>query len=189
MTDIPANPRRRSLTQLAQQRIAAVVRDGDYAVDATVGNGHDTLFLARQVGSSGHVWGFDLQAAALDATRHRLMEHGLSERVTLIRDGHQHLAKHLPAAARGQLAAAMFNLGYLPGSDKRITTAPESTLTALGAARDQLRRGGLLSVLAYRGHCGGQEEADAVQRWLAECGLLVETVESPGPVLHLASKA
>jgi len=176
------------LTAIAQQRVAAVVADGHYAVDATVGNGHDTLFLAGQVGERGHVWGFDVQQPALAATAARLAERGLSGRVSLLHAGHQTLAERLPARAAGQLSAVMFNLGYLPGSDKQVTTRPDTTLQALAAALANLRPGGLLSVLAYRGHAGGDDESRAVADWLQEAsgrGLPLEVVESPGPVLYL----
>jgi predicted methyltransferase len=188
MSTMSTTPPRRPLTALAQQRLAAVICAGDLAVDATVGNGHDTLFLARQVGPDGHVWGFDVQQQALAATARQLLEHRLTDRVTLVHGGHELLSETLPASARGQLAAVMFNLGYLPGSDKRVTTLPRTTLAALAAARDQLRSGGLLSVLAYRGHAGGQQEAQAVAGWLANSDLHLETFESPGPVLFLARK-
>jgi predicted methyltransferase len=190
MNNAPVS-RRRPLTQLAQERVAAAVSAGDYAVDATVGNGHDTLFLARQVGATGHVWGFDVQAAALDKTRQQLLELGLAQRVSLLQLGHETLAGQLPAKARGQLSAVMFNLGYLPGGDKTLTTLPNTTLTALEAAWHNLRRDGLLSILVYRGHEGGQAEADAVANWLASHGgeaLALETIESPGPVLYLARR-
>lgn len=181
-----------SLTQVAQQRVSAVLYDGALAVDATVGNGHDTLFLAQQVGPGGHVWGFDIQRDALDAAAARLREHELAGRVTLLRAGHQSLSAELPASAHGRLAAVMFNLGYLPGGDKGTTTLPDTTLAALAAAARELAPGGLLSVLAYRGHAGGQAEADAVAVWLtglAPDRFRVETIESPGPVLHLVGKA
>jgi len=181
----------RSLTQLAQTRLAAVIHAGDYALDATVGNGHDTLFLAEQVGDTGHVWGLDVQPGALTNAHDLLAGKGLSERVSLIKGGHQHLNEQLPEAARGRLATVMFNLGYLPGSDRRVSTRPETTLPALDAALANLRPGGMLSVLAYRGHPGGQDEATAVERRLcaAEAGSLRhEVFESPGPVLHLLSR-
>lgn len=188
MSHQTSRPRRRPLTELAQQRLAAVLQAGDHALDATVGNGHDTLFLARQVGATGHVWGFDVQADAIADTREQLIALGLQQRVSLLQLGHQDLADALPAEVRGRLAAVMFNLGYLPGSDKRVTTQADTTLAALAAAREQLRPGAMLSVLAYRGHPGGQQEAAAVAAWLAGSDLQIEVVESPGPVLYLARR-
>ena len=183
--------RPRPLTLQARDRLAAVIGAGDYTVDATVGNGHDTLFLAGLVGDTGHVWGFDIQPAALENTRRQLAEHGLSRRVSLVEAGHEHLEQHLPVQARGKLAAVMFNLGYLPGSDKQVTTRPDTTLAALQAALANLRPGGLLSVLAYRGHEGGLIEAGLVEDWLLARqagGCELERIESPGPVLFLLTR-
>jgi predicted methyltransferase len=179
------------LTRIAQARLAEVLHDGSLAVDATVGNGHDTLFLARQVGPAGRVWGFDIQADALARVQMQLVQCELAERVQLLHMGHEHLHTQLPAAARGRLAAVMFNLGYLPGGDKQLTTLPDTTLQALAGSVANLCPGGLLSVIVYRGHPGGQAEADAVLAWLQAQpadSLSVETIESPGPVLYLARK-
>ncbi|MFM1891187.1 MAG: hypothetical protein RLZ44_264 [Pseudomonadota bacterium] len=141
-----------------------MLRPGDLAVDATVGNGHDTLFLANTVGAGGRVIGFDIQPAALAAARARLTAAGLAARVELHLSGHQQLADYLPPGQR--LAVAMFNLGYLPGADKACITRPETTAQALTAAWAALRPGGLVSVLVYIGHPGGREELAAVQGWL-----------------------
>ena len=177
------------LTRIAQDRVAEVLRDGSLAVDATVGNGHDTLFLARQVGPSGRVWGFDVQADTLARVQAQLEQCDLAGRVQLLHTGHEHLATALPDDALGRLAAVMFNLGYLPGGDKQLTTRPDTTLQALAASVANLRPGGLLSVVVYRGHAGGQQEADAVADWLRGCDMLeLETLASPGPVLYLARR-
>ncbi len=72
-----------SLTQEAHSLIKQKLHSGDIAIDATVGNGYDTLFLAKQVGTTGKVYGFDIQQAALDATRSRLQQANLLECLTL----------------------------------------------------------------------------------------------------------
>lgn len=156
------------LTRLAHEQLAEILKPGDLAVDATAGNGHDTLFLARTVGDAGHVWAFDIQTAALDATRKRLEAAGVAERVTLIRDGHQHLERHLPDQARGRIRAVTFNLGYLPGGDHGIITRPETSLAALEAARAVLGPDGIISLMIYRGHSGGLEEFEAIRAWLQQ---------------------
>ncbi len=178
------------LTRIAHLRLAAHLGQGDLALDATAGNGHDTLFLARQVGPGGRVFAFDLQPTALERTRQRLREQSLLERVTLHQAGHERMKELLPGEAWGRLSAVMFNLGYLPGSDKGLVTLPETTLPALEQALAALRPGGLLSVLAYRGHPGGKEESVAVARMLkARRDLELEITESPGPILFLARKS
>lgn len=150
-------------TELAHQMVAKAVKPGDRVVDATVGNGHDTLFLAELVGPKGMVIGFDIQQAALAQTTQRLA--GLAH-ITLHHAGHETLTKHLPEEAHGGLAAAMFNLGYLPGASKAIITRAETTLKALEQALDHLAADGLVTLVLYRGHAGGEAEAAAVRAYV-----------------------
>lgn len=175
------------LTALAHARLAAHLRAGDRAVDATAGNGHDTVFLAEQVGAGGRVWAFDIQRQALEATQRRLRDRGLEGRVSLVSAGHETLAEHLPRHARGGLAAVMFNLGYLPGGDHRLVTRPETTQAALSAAWRLLAPGGLISLMVYRGHAGGREEYLALQDWCRRQGLTPAT--PAGPPTHAAAPA
>lgn len=156
----------RPVLQAAHEMVGAALTPGAYAVDATVGNGHDTLFLARAVGPAGTVIGFDVQQAAISATRTRLQEAGVADRVQLVQRGHEHLLHHVPEAAKGKVRAVTFNLGYLPGAeDRSIITRPSSTVAALSASTEVLAPGGLISVVLYRGHPGGLEEAEAVLTW------------------------
>jgi 16S rRNA C1402 N4-methylase RsmH len=175
------------LTHKAHAIISHYLQEGQLAVDATAGNGHDTLFLARRVGAAGRVFAFDIQKQALRATSARLEQAGLSSRVELIHDGHEHMAESLPPDSHGRLRAVMFNLGYLPHSDKATTTRVEHTLPALEQARRLLTPGGVISVLAYRGHPGGREESQAVKDALTGLagGLQLSILESPGPVLMI----
>lgn len=136
-------------------------------MDATVGNGHDTCFLAEQVGEHGRVLGLDIQEAALRVTRSRLEQAGLADRVTLVQSGHERLERVLPEAMRGRLRVVMFNLGYLPGGDHALVTKPETTLTALSVALGHLLPDGVISLMVYRGHSGGDEEYRAIEEWLA----------------------
>ncbi len=181
----------RSLTAFAQDATAAVLSPGAVAVDATVGNGHDTLFLARRVAPNGQVAGFDIQHHALQATRTRLEQAGLADLVRLHPCGHQFMLERVPADWAGRVSALMFNLGYLPGSDRQVTTTPGTTLSALDQALTLVRHGGLISLLVYRGHPGAQAEVEAVFAWLNRLGqdYLAESHESPGPVLHLIRRA
>ena len=153
------------LVEQAQRALAAVLRPGDIAIDATVGNGHDTLFLARQVGADGKVYGFDIQQQALDNAYTRLLAAGESAQVALYHAGHEAMAVVLPATLTGRVRAVMFNLGYLPGGDKQRTTGGATTLAALYPAAALLAPGGVISVRAYTGHPGGREEAGQVKRW------------------------
>lgn len=139
------------------------VRPGDRVADATCGNGHDTLFLARLVGEGGKVWAFDIQEDALANTRMLLSEAGCLARVDLIAAGHERFADFVGEP----LKAAVFNLGYLPGGDKRVVTRPDETIAALDQAAGLIIPGGVITVCIYTGHPGGAEEGEAVEKWAA----------------------
>jgi SAM-dependent methyltransferase len=165
---MPVSPSYLPLTAQAQAFIAAHLQAGDWAIDATLGNGHDSLFLAQQLGEQGRVLAFDIQTAALTASRLRLQQAGLLQRVQLIQDSHAQLRNHLHLLQGRPLGAAMFNLGYLPGGDKGLTTNPAHCLSALEQCCSLLRPGGAISLLAYTGHPGGREEADALLAWVQD---------------------
>ncbi len=132
------------------------------AVDATAGNGYDTLFLAKQLAPHGQVWAFDVQKAALEATKARLSQARLSApalaHVTYVNEGHECMAERVSAPVH----AVLFNLGYLPGSDKRLCTRANTTMQAIEQAKQLLCLGGFLWVHAYTGQSGGQEECEAI---------------------------
>ncbi len=136
---------------------------GDMAIDATAGNGHDTLFLARLTGPGGMVFAFDVQAQALENTR-RLLGHESVPPHTwqLLHAGHENMTEAIPQEWQGRAGAVLFNLGYLPGGDKSVITGSLSTLQAMRAALAFLRHGGILVAVLYTGHPGGAEEAASV---------------------------
>ena len=174
------------LTRKAHLIVSEYLQPGDQAVDATAGNGHDSLFLAEQVGGNGKLFAFDIQEQALSATARRLQEAGQDRQLNLVHRGHEHLRDSLPPESIGRIQAVMFNLGYLPHSDKTTITRQDNTLPALEQAHAVLAPGGIISVLAYRGHPGGLEESLAVQKTMAALagdGLQLSILESPGPVL------
>lgn len=157
--------KRISLVNAAHNLIKEHLHTGDIAIDATVGNGHDTLFLAEQVGASGRVYGFDIQQAAIDSTREKLRQAHTPECLTLIHASHALMAGKIPGQHHGKISVIMFNLGYLPGGDKNIITQTDSTLTALNAASRILSPNGIITLLAYPGHQGGDQETDQVKSW------------------------
>lgn len=139
------------------------IHAGDRVIDATAGNGHDTLFLADCVGETGRVLAFDVQESALISSRERVTAAGVVARVEFIHDSHSRMGNH---AAAGSVAAVMFNLGYLPGEDHDLTTQTDETLAALQASKTLLQPGGVLSVVCYPGHPAGLIEAEAVEKWM-----------------------
>lgn len=164
-----------SLALLAHSFIEAILRasgERPLALDGTAGNGHDTRFLARTVGCAGHVLAYDIQKAALAATASRLKEDGLGGRVTLLGHSHEHINGDLLAffgcpEPRPAVDAAMFNFGYLPGSDKTIVTTAAASLAAFQGLLPWMRPGGGISLHLYAGHSGGAAEAQALAAWAA----------------------
>ncbi len=153
----------RSARYLADECIERVVKSGDIAIDATMGNGHDTEKLARLVGENGHVYAFDVQEQAVNNTRTRLLEAGLAERATLHLASHDQMAELVLEPVR----LVMFNLGWLPGGDKRITTRLESTLKAVNAALSLLLPMGVLCMCVYPGHEEGARELEQLDRFFS----------------------
>lgn len=147
---------RQYIRQALHQQLDPVV------VDATLGNGNDTLFLAHEVGITGKVFGFDIQSEAIEKTKQRLSDQGFLERATLFQAGHEQWEAYIPQEHKHQIRAVMFNLGYLPHGDQTIITRPETTLPALQHACEWLAPGGVITVALYTGHEGGQEEANHV---------------------------
>lgn len=154
------------LTQQAHRIVSTVLRPGDIAIDGTAGNGFDTLFLSQHVGPAGRVYAFDVQSEALVRTRSLLDAQGVTN-VALIHRSHDELDAAVLPAHCGHIAAAMFNLGYLPGSDKRLTTRASTTLSALSQAIGLLHSGGVLTVICYQGHAGGKLETEQVRMFLS----------------------
>jgi len=155
------------LTETAHSLVRPVLRPGDIAIDATVGNGFDTLFLAECVGPSGSVYGFDIQSVALEKTQRRLADAGVRN-VTLFHVSHAEISKCLANVPPKSVSAVMLNLGYLPGGDKGLTTSIESTRVAIRDCLARMTEGAIMTILAYPGHSGGAEETAEVERVLQQ---------------------
>ena len=144
----------RSARWIARFAMARVLGEGMRAVDCTMGNGHDTCLMASLVGESGHVDAFDVQEKAVSSTAERLSREGTANRVTLHHLGHEHISEVVTAPVQ----MIVFNLGWLPGGDKRITTCWQSTRKAVTDGLELLAPMGMMSVCVYPGHCEGENE-------------------------------
>lgn len=133
--------------------IEEIVSREDILVDATCGNGHDTAFLSRLV-PDGHVYSFDVQTEAIDSARAKYN----SSNISFIHDGHENISQYIDSPVK----AGIFNLGYLPGGDKSITTAYDTTIAAVTNLFDLLISGGRIVVVVYHGHDSGKIERDAL---------------------------
>lgn len=155
------NQKIKGVLSFTHDLIEQVIGEGDTVFDCTMGNGHDTLFLAKHVGAAGQVFAYDVQPAALQTTKTRLEQAGCLDQVHLLLKGHETLQDELSRLSV-PVAAAMFNLGYLPGSDKTVVTRASSTLKALHQLRKHLRTHGLITLVVYSGHSEGKRERDAL---------------------------
>ena len=153
----------RSARHWAREIIGEALIDGGVAIDATMGNGHDTLWLCEMVGEKGRVYAFDVQKQALENTQRRLDEARLSERASLFLAGHERMAEYVHC----NVDAVVFNLGWLPGGEKRITTRTETTISAVSSAARLLKPSGVLTICIYPGHAEGMREKEALLDWAA----------------------
>ena len=151
----------KSARYLAREVLERAVQAGDTVIDATMGNGHDTLNLCKAVGPEGRVYAFDIQKDAVQKTEGLLQSHGMTDRARLFNTGHEHMKE----IVKGPVNAIVFNLGWLPGGDHSITTRWETTSRAVQAALELLLPGGILVICAYPGH----EEGDRERQELASC--------------------
>lgn len=157
-----------SAVTLSHLYASSVIRPNDVVIDATCGNGNDTIFLAEAVGNGGKVYGFDIQDIAIEATHKALSAKSLLQQTELLLQSHDEMLSSIPSSYHGKIRCIMFNLGYLPGGDKHQITLPSSTLEALQQSLQLLAVGGLISICAYRGHDGGEEEEKAVETFCSQ---------------------
>jgi len=128
----------------------------DIVIDATCGNGKDTLKLATLV-PKGLVIGLDIQKEAIDKTAKITIDH---PHVHLFEQSH---AEFPPLAYENKIKLIVYNLGYLPGSgNKNLTTFTHSTLISIKNSFNLLDKQGALSITCYPGHLEGQKEEKAL---------------------------
>lgn len=155
----PMNLNKRSNVTLAAHKYwETLVKENDLVIDATAGNGHDTLFLANLC-RKGTVYAIDIQEQALQNTLLLLKQASLEQHVKLYCQSH---AAFPDEVIPGSIKLITYNLGYLPGSDKSLTTQAETTLQSMQAALKLLMPGGAISAVCYNGHPAGKVEEAAV---------------------------
>jgi hypothetical protein len=160
----PDIPLLRGPVPLSHLLLQSFVHPGDRVVDATCGNGHDTLLLARLAGPSGRVWAFDIQDDAINRTARLLAEAGVLHQVTILKTGHETMREHVA----GPVKTIIFNLGYLPCGNHTVITRPDSTLAGLEQALEILAPCGIVAITLYPGHEGGGQERTVLEEWTAQ---------------------
>lgn len=147
------------ITQWCQHFIREQVKPGDLCIDATMGNGNDTLLLCSLVGSEGKVLAFDIQQQAVEHTMERLKREGVPSNYQLYLDSHEHMGHY---ATPGTVSCITFNFGYLPGGDHKMATKPDSSVSAIREGLLLLKKGGMMSLCIYSGGDTGFQERDTI---------------------------
>lgn len=169
------------LLDLHKMFILRHLKEGDTAVDFTMGNGHDTEFLSKTVGAEGKVYAFDIQDLAIQRTKENLKNAGCPENYELIQSSHHLVLDYV----KEPIKAGMFNLGYLPGGDKSITTMRETTMPAIKAALELLGNDAILMIAVYPGHAEGDAEGKMIDEYLSTlsrfvyCITKIQIINSP----------
>mgnify|MGYP001191693984 CR=1 FL=1 len=149
------------------QLFSETIQEGDFVIDATLGNGHDSVMLSQLVGDSGKVFAFDIQQEAIDQAEQLFQENNCTNIHTFLK-GHEFATDVLDEQAINQIDGAIFNLGYLPGSDQQVTTTEKTTIQAIDHLLGRLKTGGHMGIVIYPGHPEGRQEKDAVMDYLSK---------------------
>ena len=177
------------ITDINKIYLENILKEGDIVVDATMGNGYDTKYLAEKVGENGFVYAFDVQEEAIKSTAKKLEKENLSDRVRLILDGHENMDKYVDK----EVSCVLFNLGYLPRAKHQIITQPTTTIKAIEHSLRLLKPHGIVSIAIYTGHPGGMEEKNTIYEFVKnlaqsefnvlECGFINQINNPPQLVL------
>lgn len=151
------------ITYWCHEVIRSQAKEGGLYIDATMGNGNDTLMLCELAGDMGEVYAFDIQPQALKATRALLENHKVTSKFNLVLDGHENMDNYLQQETADVVC---FNFGYLPGGDHHIATHAETSLIAIQKGLKLLKPGGMMSLCVYSGGDTGFEEKDCILNYL-----------------------
>lgn len=149
-------------TRLSVKIMEEYISHGDLVIDATAGNGNDTLALAKLAGKGGKVLAFDIQQEALKKTESLLKEEGFFDVCRLILDSHHNMGNYLAEEEKGGVSAIVFNLGYLPRANKELTTKVQTTLPAVEKSLEFIKPNGIVVLIVYSGHEEGMHEKEAL---------------------------
>ena len=180
------------VTEVNKIYLENIINEDDVVIDATMGNGYDTVYLAKKVGPKGKVYAFDVQEEAIKSTSKKVDREEL-ENVELILDGHQNMDKYV----QEEVSCIVFNLGYLPRAKHQTITKSDTTLEAIKKGLDLLKPNGVMSIAIYSGHEGGMEEKNAVYEFTQTldqnyfnvlCTKFINQINNPPELLLIEKK-
>lgn len=184
-----------SAIDIVHKVLESLVKPGSFCIDATAGNGHDTVFLCGLCGENGKVLAMDIQESAVESTKANLAEHGFSERAEVVCKSHSEIDT---LAAPETADCVMFNFGWLPGGDHDIFTRAETSVPAIEKSLAILKKGGVLSLCLYYGRNNGYSERDAILEYVSslpsfgyavmKCDFLNRRNDPPFPIFIVKEK-
>ena len=154
-----------TMTDWIHRVLDEYIKEGDCCIDATMGNGNDTVLLSRLAGENGRVLAFDIQKQALEHTEERLKKDDCPENYQLFLDSHENMAAYAEAET---VSCITFNLGYLPGGDHSVATRADSSKRAVESGLTLLKKGGLMTICIYSGGDTGFQERDAMLSFIRQ---------------------
>lgn len=145
--------------QIAHLLLKEALKNAKIIVDATAGNGNDTLFIAQNATDEAKIFAFDIQEEALESAKAKLTAENFADKVAFIHASHDEVNNYV----QENLDLVIFNLGYLPGGNHQITTRCETTLNALNIMLDKLNLYGHIAIVVYPGHEEGFKECQRIK--------------------------
>jgi Putative rRNA methylase. len=146
-----------NITDLAHHIVKNFCRSFDTAIDATLGNGYDTDFLLQYFKK---VYSFDIQKDAVDNYSRKFED---ADHLILINGSHEYFDRYITDT----VDCIMYNLGFLPGGDKSITTKSQSTIESMKKGIELLKSGGLITIAIYNGHPEGKNEEKELHSFMS----------------------
>lgn len=147
------------ITEWSHELFKLQVKSEGLYIDATMGNGYDTLFLCELAGESGKVLAFDVQKQAIMCTTKLLQEHHVENRAELYLDSHENMGKY---AEPETVDGIYFNFGYLPNGNHKLATKAEISVKAIQKGLELLKKGAVMALCIYSGGDTGFEEKNQI---------------------------
>lgn len=128
-------------------------------VDATLGNGNDSLYISQLIKNKGIVFGYDIQEQSIINSNALFKLHNTKNIITKLKS-HEFIEEE-------NIDLCIFNLGYLPRSDKKIKTNKTTTINALNSVISKMNKEKMLIIICiYIGHQEGLEESNALEEFV-----------------------
>lgn len=163
----------KSHIDLAHHYWSLLLEVGDSVIDATCGNGHDTLFLARHclAKDRGQLISLDIQTKALNQAKELLFSEVSEEILSHIHFLNQCHSVFPISLLESPVKLIVYNLGYLPKGEKSLTTMVDTTLLSIQSAMQLIAPGGAISITCYPGHEEGKKEQEEIIKLMQNLNL------------------